>query len=282
MRVTTRQISRMKQRSERIVMVTAYDAMSAGAAERAGIPMVLVGDSLGQVVLGYDSTIPVSMDDMVSHTAAVARCAPSPLIVADLPFLSYQVSDELALTNAARLLQEGGAQAVKLEGGVPVAPTVKRLTDSGIAVMGHVGFTPQSVNQMGGYRVQGRTEDAAAEILEGALALQDAGAFAVVLELMPTEVAATVTERLTVPTIGIGAGPDCDGQVQVFHDLLGLLPDFRPKHAGRYGDLAGVIDAALVSYADDVRGNKFPTEAESFPVVSGGSDGSGSSGSKKG
>jgi 3-methyl-2-oxobutanoate hydroxymethyltransferase len=272
----------MKQRSERIVMVTAYDAMSAGAAERAGIPMVLVGDSLGQVVLGYDSTIPVSMDDMVSHTAAVARCAPSPLIVADLPFLSYQVSDELALTNAARLLQEGGAQAVKLEGGVPVAPTVKRLTDSGIAVMGHVGFTPQSVNQMGGYRVQGRTEGAAAEILEGALALQDAGAFAVVLELMPTEVAATVTERLTVPTIGIGAGPDCDGQVQVFHDLLGLLPDFRPKHAGRYGDLAGVIDAALVSYADDVRGNKFPTEAESFPVVSGGSDGSGSSGSKKG
>lgn len=275
MRVTTRQISQMKRRSERIVMVTAYDALSAGAAERAGIPMVLVGDSLGQVVLGYDSTVPVSMDDMVSHTAAVARCAPSPLIVADLPFLSYQVSEELALTNAARLLQEGGAQAVKLEGGVPVAPTVKRLTNSGIAVMGHVGFTPQSVNQLGGYRVQGRTEDAAAQILEGALALEEAGAFAVVLELMPTEVAATVTERLTVPTIGIGAGPECDGQVQVFHDLVGLLPDFRPKHAGRYGDLAGVIDAALLSYADDVRGNKFPTEAESFSVSSG------SSGSQK-
>jgi 3-methyl-2-oxobutanoate hydroxymethyltransferase len=278
MRVTTRQISQMKRRSERIVMVTAYDALSAGAAERAGIPMVLVGDSLGQVVLGYDSTVPVSMDDMVSHTAAVVRCAPSPLIVADLPFLSYQVSEELALTNAARLLQEGGAQAVKLEGGVPVAPTVKRLTDSGIAVMGHVGFTPQSVNQLGGYRMQGRTEDAAAEILEGALALQEAGAFAVVLELMPTEVAETVTERLTVPTIGIGAGPECGGQVQVFHDLLGLLPDFRPKHAGRYGDLAGVIDAALVSYAEDVRGNKFPTEAESFSV---GSGGSGSSDSRK-
>lgn len=278
MRVTTRQISQMKRRSERIVMVTAYDALSAGAAERAGIPMVLVGDSLGQVVLGYDSTVPVSMDDMVSHTAAVARCAPSPLIVADLPFLSYQVSEELALTNAARLLQEGGAQAVKLEGGVPVAPTVKRLTNSGIAVMGHVGFTPQSVNQLGGYRVQGRTEDAAAQILEGALALEEAGAFAVVLELMPTEVAATVTERLTVPTIGIGAGPECDGQVQVFHDLVGLLPDFRPKHAGRYGDLAGLIDAALLSYADDVRGNKFPTEAESFSVSSGSS---GSSGSQK-
>jgi len=279
MRVTTRQISQMKRRSERIVMVTAYDALSAGAAERAGIPMVLVGDSLGQVVLGYDSTVPVSMEDMVSHTAAAARCAPSPLIVADLPFLSYQASEELALTNAARLLQKGGAQAVKLEGGVSVAPTVKRLTDSGIAVMGHVGFTPQSVNQLGGYRVQGRTEDAAAQILEDALALQEAGAFAIVLELMPTEVAATVTERLTVPTIGIGAGPECDGQVQVFHDLLGLLPDFRPKHAGRYGDLAGVIDAALVSYADDVRGNKFPTAAESFSV---GTSGSGSSGSEKG
>ena len=279
MRVTTHHISQMKRRSERIVMVTAYDALSAGAAERTGIPMVLVGDSLGQVVLGYDSTVPVSMEDMVSHTAAVARCAPSPLIVADLPFLSYQASEELALTNAARLLQKGGAQAVKLEGGVSVAPTVKRLTDSGIAVMGHVGFTPQSVNQLGGYRVQGRTEEAAAQILEDALALQEAGAFAIVLELMPTEVAATVTERLTVPTIGIGAGPRCDGQVQVFHDLLGLLPDFRPKHAGRYGDLAEVIDAALVRYADDVRGNKFPTTAESF---SAGTRGSGSSSSEKG
>jgi 3-methyl-2-oxobutanoate hydroxymethyltransferase len=268
MRVTTRKIGQMKRRSERIVMVTTYDAMSAGAAERAGIPMVLVGDSLGQVVQGYDSTIPVSMDDMVSHTAAVARCAPSPLIVADLPFLSYQVSEEIALTNAARLLQEGGAQAVKLEGGVSVAPTVKRLTDAGIAVMGHIGFTPQSVHQLGGYRVQGRTEDAAARLLEDALALQDAGAFAVVLELVPTEVAATITERLDVPTIGIGAGPDCDGQVQVFHDLLGLLPDFRPKHAGRYGDLAGVIDEALSRYADDVRGNKFPTDAGSFSTKS--------------
>jgi 3-methyl-2-oxobutanoate hydroxymethyltransferase len=188
--------------------------------------------------------------------------------VADLPFLSYQVSEEIALTNAARLLQEGGAQAVKLEGGVSVAPTVKRLTDAGIAVMGHIGFTPQSVHQLGGYRVQGRTEDAAARLLEDALALQDAGAFAVVLELVPTEVAATITERLDVPTIGIGAGPDCDGQVQVFHDLLGLLPDFRPKHAGRYGDLAGVIDEALSRYADDVRGNKFPTDAESFSTKS--------------
>jgi 3-methyl-2-oxobutanoate hydroxymethyltransferase len=218
------------------------------------------------VVLGYDSTVPVSMDGMVAHTAAVTRCAPSPLIVADLPFLSYQVSEELALSNAARLLQEGGAQAVKLEGGVPVAPTVKRLTDSGVAVMGHVGFTPQSVHQLGGYRVQGRGENAAARLLEDALALQEAGAFAVVLELMPSEVAATVTERLSVPTIGIGAGPDCDGQVQVFHDLLGLLPDFRPKHAGRYGDLAGVIDEALSRYADDVRGNRFPTDAESISI----------------
>ena len=266
MRVTTRQIAQMKRRGERIVMVTAYDALSAGAAERAGIPMVLVGDSLGQVVLGFDSTVPVSMEDMVRHSAAVARCAPSPLIVADLPFMSYQVSEEMALGNAARLLQEGASQAVKLEGGVAIAPTVKRLTESGIAVMGHVGFTPQSVHQLGGYRVQGRTEKTAARLLEDALAIQEAGAFAVVLELLPPEVAATITERLTVPTIGIGAGPECDGQVQVFHDLLGLLPDFRPKHAGRYGDLAGVIDEALSRYADDVRHHRFPASAESFPA----------------
>jgi 3-methyl-2-oxobutanoate hydroxymethyltransferase len=183
--------------------------------------------------------------------------------------MSYQVSEKIALTNAARLLQEGGAQAVKLEGGMPVAATVKRLTESGIAVMGHVGFTPQSVHQLGGYRVQGRTEDGAARLLEDALALQEAGAFAVVLELVPTEAAASVTERLSIPTIGIGAGPECDGQVQVFHDLLGLLPDFRPRHAGRYGDLAGVIDEALSQYAEDVRGNKFPTEAESISISSG-------------
>ncbi|MCH7906133.1 MAG: 3-methyl-2-oxobutanoate hydroxymethyltransferase [Chloroflexi bacterium] len=193
MRVTTRQIAQMKRRGERIVMVTAYDALSAGAAERAGIPMVLVGDSLGQVVLGFDSTVPVSMEDMVRHSAAVARCAPSPLIVADLPFMSYQVSEEMALGNAARLLQEGASQAVKLEGGVAIAPTVKRLTESGIAVMGHVGFTPQSVHQLGGYRVQGRTEKTAARLLEDALAIQEAGAFAVVLELLPPEVAATIT-----------------------------------------------------------------------------------------
>ena len=266
MRVTIHTIAEMKRKSERIVMVTAYDAMSAGAVERAKIPMLLVGDSLGQVVLGHDSTIPVSMDDMVSHTAAVVRSAPSPLIVADLPFLSYQTSDEIALTNAARLLQEGGAQAVKLEGGLSVAHTVKRLTDSGIAVMGHIGFTPQAVHQLGGYRVQGRTEDAAAGLLQDALALQESGAFAIVLELMPKEIAANITERLSVPTIGIGAGSKCDGQVQVFHDLLGLLPDFRPKHAGRYGELAGLIDEALSKYADDVKDNKFPTEAESFSI----------------
>ncbi|MFP6678747.1 MAG: 3-methyl-2-oxobutanoate hydroxymethyltransferase [Dehalococcoidia bacterium] len=266
MRVTIHTIAEMKRKSERIVMVTAYDAMSAGAVERAKIPMLLVGDSLGQVVLGHDSTIPVSMDDMVSHTAAVVRSAPSPLIVADLPFLSYQTSDEIALTNAARLLQEGGAHAVKLEGGLSVAHTVKRLTDSGIAVMGHIGFTPQAVHQFGGYRVQGRTEDAAAGLLQDALALQESGAFAIVLELMPKEIAANITERLSVPTIGIGAGSKCDGQVQVFHDLLGLLPDFRPKHAGRYGELAGLIDEALSKYADDVKDNKFPTEAESFSI----------------
>ena len=244
-------------------MVTAYDLASAQAAERAGIPLVLVGDSLGQVVLGFDSTVPVTMDDMVRHTAAVVRGAPGPLIVADLPFLSYQVSEETALRNAARLLQEGGAQAVKLEGGTVVAPTVRRLVDAGVAVMGHIGFTPQSVHRIGGYRVQGRSEEGAARLMDDALAIQDAGAFAIVLELVPAEVAGEITQKLRIPTIGIGAGPLCDGQVQVFHDLLGLLPGFRPRHAGRYADLAGVIDDALGRYAEDVQAGTFPTAAES-------------------
>lgn len=263
MRTTTRRIARMKRRAERIPMITAYDLASAQAAERAGIPLVLVGDSLGQVVLGFDSTVPVTMDDMVRHTAAVVRSAPGPLIVADLPFLSYQVSEETALRNAARLLQEGGAQAVKLEGGTVVAPTVRRLVDAGIVVMGHIGFTPQSVHRIGGYRVQGRSEAGAARLMEDALAIQDAGAFAIVLELVPAEVAGEITQKLRIPTIGIGAGPSCDGQVQVFHDLLGLLPDFRPRHAGRYADLAGAIDDALGRYAEDVQAGAFPTAAES-------------------
>jgi len=254
----------MKRRGEPIPMVTAYDYTAARIVDSSGIPMILVGDSMGHVVLGYDSTIPVTVDDIVSACAAVVRGTRNPLIVADMPFLSYQIDAETALRNAARLIQEGGAQAVKLEGGKTVAPIVGRLVDAGVAVMGHIGLTPQHVNQLGGYRVQGKTEAAANQVLEDALALQDAGAFAVVLELIPVELAKRITEALVIPTIGIGAGVHCDGQVQVFHDMLGLDPDFRPRHSGKYAELAPVIRDALVRYSDDVKAGTFPTDAQSF------------------
>jgi len=266
MRVTTHELRAMKARGEPIPMVTAYDATAALIVDRAGIPAILVGDSLGQAVLGYDTTIPVSMDDMVRATAAVVRGSEKALIVGDMPFMTYQVDTPTALRNAGRLLQEGGAQSVKLEGGRAVAPVVKALTDAGVAVMGHIGLTPQSLHQIGGYRVQGRSEAAAAALMEDALALQEAGVFAIVLELMPTEVAGRVTQRLDVPTIGIGAGPDCDGQIQVLHDVLGMLPDFKPRHARRYAEVAGVMLDALGRYASDVREGRFPSEAESFPA----------------
>jgi 3-methyl-2-oxobutanoate hydroxymethyltransferase len=257
-RVTTHEIRAMKARGEPVPMITAYDFTSAMLAERAGIPVILVGDSLGQVILGYDSTIPVTLDDMVRATGAVVRGAPGALVVADMPFMTYQESAEQALRSAARVMQEAGAQAVKLEGGHPVVPTVKRLCEAGIAVMGHLGLTPQSLNQIGGYRVQGKDEESAARILDDALALERAGAFSVVLELVPPGLAAEITARLSIPTIGIGAGPHCDGQVQVWHDLLGLNPDFRPKHAGHYADLAPTVQDAIGRYAADVRARKFP------------------------
>ena len=263
-RITTHKIQQMKRRGEPIPMVTAYDYTAARIVDSSGIPIILVGDSMGHVVLGYDSTIPVTVDDIVSACAAVVRGTRNPLIVADMPFLSYQIDAETALRNAARLIQEGGAQAVKLEGGKTVAAIVGRLVDAGVAVMGHIGLTPQHVNQLGGYRVQGKTEAAANQVLEDALALQDAGAFAVVLELIPVELAKRITEALEIPTIGIGAGVHCDGQVQVFHDMLGLDPDFRPRHSGKYAELAPVIRDALIRYSDDVRAGTFPTDAQSF------------------
>ena len=201
---------------------------------------------------------------MVRAPAAVVRGAPRALVVADMPFMTYQESPEQALRSAARLMQEGGAHAVKLEGGAPIASTVQRLCDAGIPVMGHLGLTPQSLNQIGGYRVQGKDEQSAARIIKDSITLEAAGAFAIVLELVPGELAAVVTSRISIPTIGIGAGPDCDGQVQVWHDLLGLNPDFKPRHARRFADLAPVIQAAVERYAADVRGRKFPTEAETF------------------
>ncbi|MFW6174606.1 MAG: 3-methyl-2-oxobutanoate hydroxymethyltransferase [Chloroflexota bacterium] len=262
MRVTTRRILQMKHRGEPIPMITAYDLASAQAAERAGIPLVLVGDSLGQTVLGYESTVRVTLEEMVHHTAAVARGCHTPLVVADMPFLTYRGSEEQALANAGRLIQEGGAQAVKLEGGEDVAGAARRMTQAGIPVMGHIGFTPQSLYTLGGYRVQGRSDEEAGRLLTDALALEDAGVFAIVLELMPPEVAANLTARLDVPTIGIGAGPSCSGQVQVLTDLLGLLDGEPPRHAVKYAALREVIDDALARYAEDVRESRFPPDAE--------------------
>ncbi|CAI7991261.1 3-methyl-2-oxobutanoate hydroxymethyltransferase [Geodia barretti] len=256
----------MKRDGEKIPMVTAYDYTAARIADAAGIPIILVGDSLGMVVLGYDSTVPVTMDDMVRHGRMVSRGSSEALVVVDLPFMSYQVDAAEALRNAGRLMQEGGAHTVKMEGGVSIAGTVRRMVDAGVPVMGHIGLTPQSVNALGGYRVQGRTKAAARRVLDDALALQEAGAYSVVLECVPAPLAKVITERLTIPTIGIGAGPDCDGQVQVFHDMLGLFPDFVPKHARKYAELGSDMTRAFEWYAEDVRNGAFPSEAESFTM----------------
>ncbi len=257
MRVRTTKLLEMKQAGERIVCITAYDYAMARLVDEAQIPVALVGDSLGNVVLGYDSTIPVTLDDMVRHTQAVVRGSERALIVADMPFMTYNVSVEDSLRNAARLMQEGGAQAVKLEGGTAVAEVVRRLTESGIPVMGHVGLTPQSVHQLGGYRVQGRTLGEARRLMDDALALEEAGAFAVVIESAPGELAKLVSSRLTIPTIGIGAGAGCDGQVQVIYDILGLSAR-QPRHAKQYARLNDVILAALQAYAAEVSDASFP------------------------
>ena len=264
MRVTISDIKEMKARGEKIPMMTAYDYTSARIVDAAGIPMILVGDSLGQVMLGYDSTVPVTMDEMIHHTKAVARGASNALIVGDLPFMSYQTGSTDALRNAARFLQEAGAQTVKLEGGVAMASTVQRLVNAGIPVMGHIGLTPQSVNQLGGYKVQGRTLKSAVRVMEDARALEQAGAFAIVLECVPESLSKLITDRLSIPTIGIGAGNECDGQVQVIHDMLGLISDFVPKHAKRYASLGDTIAGALRQYAAEVKDRSFPGPSHSY------------------
>ena len=264
MRVTIRTFQEMKRRGEKIAMLTAYDYTSAKILESAGVPLLLVGDSLGQVVLGYDSTVPVTMDEMIHHVRAVVRGTTTAHVVADMPFMSFQADRGEAVRNAGRLLKEGGAQSVKLEGGARTAETVSRIVESGIPVMGHVGLTPQSVNQLGGYRVQGRSPKAAVQLMEDVRALEDAGAYSIVLELLPAPLAADITDRLSVPTIGIGAGPGCDGQVQVFHDLMGLFTDFVPKHTRRYAALADTIRDAAAGYAADVQAQSFPSARESF------------------
>lgn len=260
-RVRVPDLALMKQRGERIVMLTAYDATMTHLLDRAGIDVLLVGDSLGQVVLGLDSTVPVTLDAMTHHTRAVARAANRALVVADMPFLTYQVTAEEAMRNAARLFQEGGAAAVKLEGGRPIADTVRRITAAGLPVMGHVGLTPQHVHRLGGMRQQARTNTAAQELILDALALEDAGVFAVVLEAIPDAVAAEVTSRLRIPTIGIGAGPHCDGQVLVSYDVLGLFDTLVPPFVKQYAKLGEAIVGAARNYADDVRQGSYPQSA---------------------
>jgi len=254
----------MKQRGDKIPMLTAYDYPTARLVEQAGVPIILVGDSLGMVVLGYDSTVPVTMEDIIHHTKAVVRGTERAIVVADMPFMSYQISPEDALRNAGRLMKETGCTAVKLEGGQEVADTVRRLTAAGIPVMGHLGLTPQSVHQLGGYRLQGKTPAAAVKLLHDARALEDAGAFAVVLETIPARVAECVSRKLEIPTIGIGAGPFCDGQVQVLHDFLGIFQDFVPRHAKQFAQVGATIRNAVGAYVADVQSGVFPTAKESF------------------
>lgn len=252
----------MKTRGEPIAMLTAYDAVTAGLFDAAGVPILLVGDSLGDNVLGLGSTIPVTLDDMVRHTAAVTRGTRTALIVADMPFMTYATLED-AVGAARRLMQEGGAQAIKLEGGQPMVPIVRRLVECGVPVMGHLGYTPQSAHVFGKVRVQGRSAFAARRLVEDALALEMAGAFALVLELVPTQLAAAITGRLRIPTIGIGAGPQCDGQVQVSTDMLGLRDDFKPRHARRFAELAQLIRAASAAYLAAVAERSFPAAENS-------------------
>ncbi len=266
MRVTLSQIKEMKRRGERITMLTAYDYTTAQLLDLAGIDMLLVGDSLGMVVLGYESTLPVTIEDMIHHTRAVTRGAKKAFVVADMPFMTYHTSIPEAIRNAGRFLQEAGAQAVKLEGGVAVAETMKRIIDCGIPVMGHIGLTPQSINQLGGFKVQGKTSEAAARLIADAKALEEAGTFAIVLECIPAPLSKLITERVSVPTIGIGAGVHCDGQVQVISDLIGLFADFIPKHAKQYAKLGEEIRAAVARYIGEVKSDAFPTAKESFAM----------------
>ena len=266
-RVRAPDLKEMKQRGEKIAMLTAYDALMARLIERAGIDVLLVGDSVGMVLLGYDTTLPVTLDAMIHHTRAVSRGVQRALVVADMPFLTYQVTADEALRNAGRLVQEGGAQAVKIEGGRAVVDTVRRLVEVGIPVMGHLGLTPQAVHHLGGYRRQARSKADAQRLLEDAQALENAGAFAIVLECIPHEVARAVTEKLTIPTIGIGAGPHCDGQVLVSHDALGLSGDAAPSFVKHYAQLGAQLAEGVKAYIHEVKTGRYPAPAEARPRV---------------
>jgi 3-methyl-2-oxobutanoate hydroxymethyltransferase len=258
------ELAQMKRDGAPIAMVTAYDAAGGRLAEAAGMDIVLVGDSAAMVVLGHDSTVPVTVDEMLFMTRAVARAVRRPLVVGDMPFGSYQVSDADAVRNAIRFIKEGGADTIKLEGAGRMLPRVRAIVESGIPVMGHIGLTPQSVTALGGYKAQGRTAAKAKRLLEEALALQEAGCYSLVLEAVPTPVAARITAALTIPTIGIGAGPRCDGQVLVYHDLLGLTEGHTARFVKRYADLATVIRDALAAYVADVRSGAYPEERHTY------------------
>jgi 3-methyl-2-oxobutanoate hydroxymethyltransferase len=263
-RKTTADIKKMKAQGEKITMLTAYDYGMASILDESDIDIILVGDSLGNVVLGYDSTFPVTMEDMLHHTKAVSRAVNNAMIVADMPFLSYQVSTDAALTNAGRFLKEADAQAVKLEGGREFSEIVYKMTYAGIPVMAHLGLTPQSVHQLGGYKVQGKKEDAAERIMQDAKILEEAGAFAVVLECVPEKLAAEITNALSIPTIGIGAGVYCDGQVLVINDMLGMNDKFTPKFVKKYASLNSEIKKAVKTYIAEVRHGDFPASEHSF------------------
>ncbi len=258
----------MKNKGKKIVMLTAYDAPTAAILSEVGVDMILVGDSVGNALLGYESTIPVTLEDVIHHSAAVARARPDCLIVGDMPFMSYKVSAEQALENCGLMLQEGGAEAVKIEGGSDsVVSIVKILVDAGIPVMGHIGLTPQSIYQLGGYRIQGRTADMAEALVKQAVKLEDAGAFSMVIELVPSETAKLISETVSIPTIGIGAGPYCDGQVLVLWDMLGLFEDFKPKFVKKYANVRELIKNAVSEYAKEVREGTFPDEEHSFEMA---------------
>ena len=263
-KITVPHIQKMKQRGERMSCLTAYDYSFARILDEAGVEMLLVGDSLGCVVQGAQNTLAVTMDEMIYHTRAVVRGVKHALVIGDMPFMSYQVSREQALHNAGRFFKEAGAEAVKLEGGVTVRDSIQAIVNAGMPVMGHVGLTPQSVHQFGGYKIQGREKNRREMVLSDALAVESAGAFAVVLEGMPMDLAEEITERLTIPTIGIGAGVHCDGQVLVIHDMLGLFDDFTPKFVKRYADVKGVMTGAVKEFIGEVKERKFPAEEHSF------------------
>lgn len=266
MKVTVATFAKMKQEKQKIACLTCYDASTAKIIDSSDVDAVLVGDSLGNVILGYEDTLSVTVDDMITFTGAVARGCRNKLIIADMPFMSYQVNAEQALVNAGRLLKEGRANAVKLEGGRAVASTVKRIVDSGIPVCGHLGMTPQSVNVFGGHKVQCKTEKAASDLIEDALALQEAGAFAVVLECVPAKLAAIVTKKLSIPTIGIGAGVQCDGQILVYQDMLGMYQDFSPKFVKHYAQIGSTMKDAFNAYAREVKDSSFPSLEHTFKI----------------